>query len=101
MRPGLDTCRANIGRVQRVQGPVLPDTPRPGLTTEDMPGAAHQVYFVLRPFFLLQDMDSQGNLMLAGRAAVERVFAGTEVAMVGKVHAVFVAVAVLYQRTNF
>jgi hypothetical protein len=50
---------------------------------------------VLGLFGLLKDIDTEGNLVLAGRATVQRVFAAAEVATVGEIHAVLMAFAVL------
>jgi hypothetical protein len=51
-------------------------------------------------FGLLENMDTQSNLVLARRATVERILAAAEVATVGEIHAVLVAVSVPHDRAN-
>jgi hypothetical protein len=91
----------NIAPVQRVQRPVLPEASRLLLPTEYRAVLPHQVYAVLSLLVLLEYMDTERNLMLTGRATVQRILTGTEVATVGEIHAVLVSVAVLDECADF
>src|SRR4051812_30796942 len=77
IQPRVHAALANeVSPGKCVQGPPLPDTPRPLLSTERSRAVwEHKMNTALSLFVLLENMDTQSNLVFADDAAVQRVFA--------------------------
>src|SRR4051812_45561332 len=101
MGPGMNARLTDIRPVQRVVRPALPKPFRLALPTEHRAVMPHEVDLVFCRFVLLEDKDTEGQLMFAGRATIQCVFAAAEVSTVREIHAVFDTVTVLADCANF